>query len=577
VAAPAANITAPETVVAGASALQASVTAQAGMTYAWTITGGAITGGLTGAGVSFTAGPVGTLVLSCTVTNLAGATASGSREVQVQPAPPAPTIQSWTASRAILTVRQPATLTATFSNGSGTVDQGVGPVTSGVPFTTGPMMTATTFTLTVTGAGAPATASVTVGVVIPPSMVPFDQISRVVATGTSGFLWAAYSTDPAGSVTIDHGVGSLPNVASIVVPTGPLTTTTTFTLSVQNSADSVITDTATVVVQPGAPGTFTPAGAGTPRQWFSATRLVDGRVLLLGGFASPADLRSAELYNPVTNTFSPTGDMNVERSFPQAVRLQDGRVLVISPGTSAEIYDPASGIFSLTGPMTQARSSVMHLLPDGRVLLVGGGSIPESAEVFNPSTGTFSLTGSLVNRHFDILSSRLLDGRVLVAGGTSGAGTKAEVYNPSTGTFTSVGDMALAHSGGTATLLPDGRVLIAGGLPNLTDPEHPMAEVFDPVTNQFSAAGNMAVPRSDHTATLRSDGTVLIVGGRHARLNFVMASEVFDPATGEFRPATPVMRARWNHAAVETGMGSVTVFGGSDSSGDVIAEAERFQ
>jgi hypothetical protein len=56
------------------------------------------------------------------------------------------------------------TLTAVFSNGTGTVDHGIGPVTSGLKVSTGPIGVATRYTLTVVDPfGDTATAQVTVG------------------------------------------------------------------------------------------------------------------------------------------------------------------------------------------------------------------------------------------------------------------------------------------------------------------------------------------------------------------------------------------------------------------------------
>jgi hypothetical protein len=108
-------------------------------------------------------------------------------------------------------------------------------------------------------------------------------------------------------------------------------------------------------------GTFSATGSmATARDFPTATLLADGRVLVAGGLTSSVTLASAELYDPKTGTFSATGSMATARCFPTATLLADGRVLVAGgdagPGfssgnylKSAEIYDPKTGTFSPAG------------------------------------------------------------------------------------------------------------------------------------------------------------------------------------------------------------------------------------
>ena len=72
--------------------------------------------------------------------------------------------------------------------------------------------------------------------------------------------------------------------------------------------------------------------------------------------------------------------------------------------------------------MAIARAPDAVTLPDGRVLIVGGGdvSMRASAEIYDPATGTFSSTGSMSGPRFGATVTLRDDGRVLIAGGDLG-------------------------------------------------------------------------------------------------------------------------------------------------------------
>jgi deoxycytidylate deaminase len=111
----------------------------------------------------------------------------------------------------------------------------------------------------------------------------------------------------------------------------------------------------------------------------------------------------------------------------------------------------------------------------------------------------------------DHTATLLPDGRVLVVGG-NGAGltatTAAEVYDPAADRWQATGAMSALRAHHTATLLPDGRVLAVGGL-DPTDESFTIlatADIFDPTTNAWQAAlhcllrANIILPRCCHTA-----------------------------------------------------------------------------
>ena len=124
-----------------------------------------------------------------------------------------------------------------------------------------------------------------------------------------------------------------------------------------------------------------------------ATALQNGKVLITGCELNPTGEginAIAQLYDPVADKFTRTGSMITARSSNTSTLLADGRVLVtggsgIDPNTpveagdslaSAELYDPAAGAFTPTGSMTVSRTLHKAVrLRDGKVLIVGGASI----------------------------------------------------------------------------------------------------------------------------------------------------------------------------------------------------------
>ena len=300
-------------------------------------------------------------------------------------------------------------------------------------------------------------------------------------------------------------------------------------------------------------GSFGPTGSmGTARYAAAAAPLLDGRVLVAGGYYDDSGgdhyLSSAEAFNPATDAFSSAGIgvMGTARRGATAAPLPDGRVLVAGgsyddgtehPLSSAEVFNPATGAFTPVNDMGVARvRAAAAALPDGRVLVAGGnnGSIRlSSAEVFNPATSTFTAVNDMGAPRAREAAATLPYGRVLLAGGTDSVPLQsAEVFNPATNSFTSagIGTMGTARRAPAASLLPDGRILVAGGSNDDGGGENYLAsaEVFDPATNRFSSAGigPMGRARTGAVAVPLPDGRVLVAGGYDGSTRFSIA-EIF--------------------------------------------------
>ena len=180
-----------------------------------------------------------------------------------------------------------------------------------------------------------------------------------------------------------------------------------------------------------ATASFSPAGSLAKARDGTPPRLLpDGRVLVAGGIGKNWNaLASAFVWDPATASFVPTDALAEARDGHTATLLPDGRVLVVGGKAngflaSAEVWDPATATFGPTGSLVEPRGfHTATLLPDGRVLVVGGAGEGEdapplaTAEVWDPATGTFSPSGSLVEKREDHTATLLPDGRVLVIGG----------------------------------------------------------------------------------------------------------------------------------------------------------------
>ncbi len=216
----------------------------------------------------------------------------------------------------------------------------------------------------------------------------------------------------------------------------------------------------------------------------------------------------------------------------------------------------AAYVADQSAPSPEARGATTTRLADGRRLVAGGesaGGAVATAHVIDPRTGLATPLAGLQVARTAHTATLLPDGRVLVAGGRGLGGqvvTAAEIFDPQTNTFLPVTIAgARARMDHTATVLTDGRVLIAGG----SGPEGALgdAEIWDVLRATAShTPGAMTQARAQHEAELLADGRVRVsrgVGGDGAPL---AGEELFDPQSGLFTPARPVRRP--HRAAVLT-------------------------
>jgi N-acetylneuraminic acid mutarotase len=232
----------------------------------------------------------------------------------------------------------------------------------------------------------------------------------------------------------------------------------------------------------------------SPRYNATATDIGNGRVLVAGGWNSYDSnskvftaTSSSEIFDRGSGHWSWAAPMSTPRALATATRLPDGRVLVVggdetwqgadSNGasqqvlSSAEIYDPVAGSWQSAGAMSVPRAThSAALLPNGRVLVTGGWSDGNefglaSTEEYLPGTG-WQKASDMPDAHAQARLVTLPDGRLLEVGGVDSANNttaKTDLYDPDSGTWQPTGGLLQPVYWPAVTVLNDGRVLLVGG------------------------------------------------------------------------------------------------------------------
>ncbi|QSQ23238.1 kelch-like protein [Pyxidicoccus parkwayensis] len=319
--------------------------------------------------------------------------------------------------------------------------------------------------------------------------------------------------------------------------------------------------------------------------------------------------------------WAPAGNMAAGRNGPEVILLPNGKVFVAGgshgrPYAPVEVYDPATDSWDATATSGGLLNAPMALLPSGKFLSPGGfdGIRPlDLVQMYDPVTNVWSLAQSMRMPRYAPTATRLLNGKVFVAGGECRECAIADVYDPTLEAWYSVCTLAGLRHSHVATLLPDGRVLLSGGYaesnaadlytpsPGYCAPTGPMAvshrvehatallpggkvlavggsgataEEYDPATNTWTLVGSMATPREGLTATALPNGKVLVTGGRPSPTSSatLATAELYDPVTRTWSSAGSMAAPRKGHKATLLPNGRVLIIGGLSGSPGPSAE-----
>ncbi len=182
------------------------------------------------------------------------------------------------------------------------------------------------------------------------------------------------------------------------------------------------------------------------RAEFQALVLPNGNVLVVSGIGDGDYTSGCEVYDPARDTWTIVGYLNTPRRQHAAAMLDDHRVLVVggmvwsaSGSSIAEILDIATGTATTVTPYPFAFNlGVAGYTSRGHVLVTGGriagASSLRNNEVYwyDTTNDAWVFTGNLRYRECVIVPVQLLDGRLLLAGGSlddfaPGAGDDIEI------------------------------------------------------------------------------------------------------------------------------------------------------
>jgi len=369
---------------------------------------------------------------------------------------------------------------------------------------------------------------------------------------------------------------------------------------------------------------FAPAGAFRDRQVYmtddrafgSILPRKDGRWMAVGGgrgaLLAQAAVRTTEIYDDVTDSFSFGPQMNQYRSIHTATELQDGRWLIVggvdvlnNPQTACEVYDPDLDAFVQVAPMATPRvGHSQTLLADGRVLVAGGFDLVtsgidtiehavSSTEIYDPVANTWTPGPNLRTPRVGQIVIPRPNGTFLICGGVSydnliivkvpAVRATTDIYNPTTNTITAGPSMSTGRALIDPVPIGNDRWLVAGGINQMTlvnqgTPTN-TAEIYNAATNTWSSAGSMVTARANQRSIPLSGNRVLVVGGGNGQIltpTPLASGEIYDVASNTWSAGPSLTIARAGAASFVTPRGQVHVIGGGTTNGAIARVCEWY-
>ena len=236
-----------------------------------------------------------------------------------------------------------------------------------------------------------------------------------------------------------------------------------------------------------------------------------------------------------------------------------------SGATASGVFrmNPATGALTHVGDLPHAVHDAAGALIDGKVVVFGGGSSAgtDLVQTFDPSSDMAAVTGHLPVALSD-LSVAAVGRTIYLVGGYDGSQPRREIYATTDGrTFRTVGllPVGLRYPAVTAV---GGSVVIAGGQTSTGYADTVYA--FDAGGGHVRTVGHLRTPLG-HAAAFTLGGLAYVAGGRDTAGGAVSTAVSIDPTSGSIEVVAPLRRPLAD-AAVSSGLDPVLLIGGWDGS-----------
>jgi hypothetical protein len=249
-----------------------------------------------------------------------------------------------------------------------------------------------------------------------------------------------------------------------------------------------------------------------PRGGPQLMALPDGGAMVLGGVnEQDEEFSSTKVYSPNDRTWS-DGPLMIRAGIYAAVALADGTVISVGRG-GTEVLDPGATGWRRSTPPPKVFIERLFPFADGLVLAVGTNDNEDRDAAFltfDPSRETWTSIAAASSYRSDVIT--LEDGSILVVG-SGDNGTGVEHYDRAADRWVAGAPMSRGRYEAQVTRLADGRVLVAGGSSASGEDATDTTEIFDPGADTWTPGPPLLAPRQRGLAMSLPDGSVLVYGG----------------------------------------------------------------